>query len=102
MLSSLFPVAPSWGWWGFLFCRLSREAHRARVCAAVRSGPGSEMRRVAVFIDWQNAYQQAWAAFGLVGSGYEGQFSPLRLFRPARFPRRSRRSSTDAFMRAEN
>jgi uncharacterized LabA/DUF88 family protein len=37
------------------------------------------MRRVAVFIDWQNAYQQARAAFGLVGSGHEGQFSPLRL-----------------------
>ncbi|MGO9793688.1 MAG: Ig-like domain-containing protein [Solirubrobacteraceae bacterium] len=32
-----------------------------------------------VFIDWQNAYQQARAAFGLVGSGHEGQFSPLRL-----------------------
>jgi len=37
------------------------------------------MRRVAVFIDWQNAYQQARAAFGLMGSGHEGQFSPLRL-----------------------
>lgn len=42
-------------------------------------GSGSEMRRVAVFIDWQNAYQQARAAFGLVGPGHEGQFSPLRL-----------------------
>ena len=37
------------------------------------------MRRVAVFIDWQNAYQQARVAFGLAGSGSEGQFSPLRL-----------------------
>jgi hypothetical protein len=34
---------------------------------------------LAVFIDWQNAYQQARQAFGLIGPGHEGQFSPLRL-----------------------
>jgi len=37
------------------------------------------MARVAVFIDWQNAYQQAREAFGLTGPGHEGQFSPLGL-----------------------
>jgi hypothetical protein len=37
------------------------------------------MARVAVFIDWQNAYQQARTAFGLTGPGHEGQFSPLRM-----------------------
>jgi hypothetical protein len=79
MLRSLFPVAPLWGWRGFLFCGLSSGVHQAWVCAATRSGPRLEMQRVAVFIDWQNAYQQARAAFGLVGSGHEGQFSPLRL-----------------------
>jgi uncharacterized LabA/DUF88 family protein len=41
--------------------------------------PGREMWRVAVFIDWQNAYQQARTAFDLTGPGHEGQFSPLRL-----------------------
>src|SRR5271155_436332 len=61
------------------FCGLSSEAYRARVCTVARSGLGCEMQRVAVFIDWQNAYQQARAAFGLTGSGHEGQFSPLRL-----------------------
>lgn len=37
------------------------------------------MALVAVFIDWQNAYQQAREAFGLTGPGHEGQFSPLGL-----------------------
>jgi uncharacterized LabA/DUF88 family protein len=37
------------------------------------------MARVAVFIDWQNAYQQARSAFGLAGPSHEGQFSPLRM-----------------------
>lgn len=39
----------------------------------------AEMARVAVFIDWQNAYQQARAAFGLGGAGHEGQFSPFKM-----------------------
>jgi uncharacterized LabA/DUF88 family protein len=46
----------------------------------VDRGRGPEaVPEIAVFIDWQNAYQQARQAFGLIGPGHEGQFSPLRL-----------------------
>lgn len=81
MLLALFLAAPSWGWRGFLFCGLSWLRTRREW---VRIGgqtvvPVSDMRRVAVFIDWQNAYQQARVAFGFSRSGHEGQFSPLRL-----------------------
>jgi len=56
------------------------------------------MRRVAVFIDWQNAYQQARVAFGLAGPGSEGQFSPLRLAQL--LAERNRRGEDVTFPRA--
>ncbi len=40
------------------------------------------MRRIALFIDWQNAYKSARIAFGLEGHGNErGNFSPYVLGR---------------------
>jgi NYN domain len=55
--------------------------------------------RIAVFIDWQNAYQQAREAFGLTGPGHEGQFSPLGLGRL--LAARNRRGERGQLVRVE-
>lgn len=58
-----------------------RPQSGAALAGLFRSGVG-EMVKIAVFIDWQNAYKTAREAFGLQSQPNElGNFSPYRLSR---------------------